>query len=463
MAHKSQKLINLFEFKRTATGATIFGKYVRVDETGEFLSVKDCIAVIIKCNAESAQKKLIRMKTSDIIVCTQPGIQYFKDDCYPVLGARLDMIAYMCFHLKSECARAVTKAIFEIGVQYLVRDQVRLQDSQGLAPMAHISQELMTLLEYKRTATGATIFGKAIRVDETGEFSSVQDCIATIDKCSAHSANYKLNYMKANGIIDCTQLGVTRFKHDEVSMILGARLDMVAYVCFHLKNERARAVIKRIFEIGIRCLVEEHEPLMILTQRKEATSTTDLSFARRCTREKERAVVEYIKQEFGSDGWVFDKSIDANNGYRPDALFRMSSHAIVVEVDENQHRGYDVKEEYIRIKKIQEDVGTPVIFIRFNPDKYVDNYGQTHISRWKFDANGVYFAHNQQNWAARLQTLRANILKYMGLLSSDSVSEVRLFFSNSNKRKHTEETGSKTSAQGMCNRTVSGGVFWRTT
>jgi hypothetical protein len=178
---------------------------------------------------------------------------------------------------------------------------------------------------------------------------------------------------------------------------------------------------------------------MTSQQNMELISTTDLSFARRCTREKERAVVDFIKQDFGSDGWVFDKTIDANNGYRPDALFRMSTHAIVVEVDENQHRGYDAIEEIIRVKKIQEDVGTPVIFIRFNPDKYVDNYGQTHIPHWRFDANGVYFAHNHQNWNARLQTLSANISKYMGFLPSLQISEVRLFFTT-NKRKCTKNT-----------------------
>jgi hypothetical protein len=320
--------------------------------------------------------------------------------------------------------------------------------------MAHNSQKLMTLLEYKRTASGATIFEKTIRVDETGEFSSVIDCIIAINKCTGKEAQKIIDYLKANGIIDYTQPGIQNFKDGSYS-VFGCRLDMLAYICFHLKSEHARAVTRGIFEIGVRYLVQDQAPHITSQQNKELISTTDLSFARRCTREKERAVVEFIKQEFGSDGWVFDKTIDANNGYRPDALFRMSTHAIVVEVDENQHLHYDVKEEFIRVKKIQEDVGTPVIFIRFNPDKYVDNYGQTHIPRWRFDANGIYFAHNHQNWNVRLQTLSANISKYMGLLPSLQISEVRLFF--------TTNKGLVPRGQNKRNRTVHLGVVWKTT
>jgi hypothetical protein len=295
--------------------------------------------------------------------------------------------------------------------------------------MVQNSQELMTLLEYKRTATGATIFGKSIRVDETGEFSSVKDCIVAISKCSENVAQKRVNSLKAEGIIDNTQPGITLFKHDGY-MVLGARLDMLAYICFHLKSERARTVIKRIFEIGVRYLVEDQTPHMTSQQNMELISTTDLSFARRCTREKERAVVDFIKQEFTSVGWLFDKSIDNNNGYRPDALLRMSSHAIVVEIDENQHARYDVVAEKVRIETIQKDVGTPVVFIRFNPDTYVNGDGKKHDPCWKFDASGLYFAHNREDWTTRLKTLRATLLRHMSQAPSDLISEVNLFFSN---------------------------------
>jgi hypothetical protein len=127
--------------------------------------------------------------------------------------------------------------------------------------MAHNSQKLMTLLEYKRTASGATIFGKTIRVDETGEFSSIEDCIVAISKCSENVAQKTLNSLKAEGIIDNTEPGVTLFEHDGY-MILGVRLDRLAYICFHLKSEHARSVTKVIFEIGVRYLVEDQAPHM---------------------------------------------------------------------------------------------------------------------------------------------------------------------------------------------------------
>ena len=59
---------------------------------------------------------------------------------------------------------------------------------------------------------------------------------------------------------------------------------------------------------------------------------------------------------------------------RPDIYFDLPTHAVVVEVDENQHIKYDDKCECARINEIVNGIGgRPVIFIRYNPDKILNN------------------------------------------------------------------------------------------
>jgi len=57
--------------------------------------------------------------------------------------------------------------------------------------------------------------------------------------------------------------------------------------------------------------------------------------------------------------------------YRPDFIFECPTHVIVFEVDEYQHSRYECSCEQIRMINLCQDFGgTPVVFIRFNPDSY---------------------------------------------------------------------------------------------
>ena len=64
--------------------------------------------------------------------------------------------------------------------------------------------------------------------------------------------------------------------------------------------------------------------------------------------------------------------------YRPDFIIDCISYFIIVEVDENQHRTYECRCEQARMINIVQDVGggLPVTFIRYNPDRYIDNMGK---------------------------------------------------------------------------------------
>lgn len=65
--------------------------------------------------------------------------------------------------------------------------------------------------------------------------------------------------------------------------------------------------------------------------------------------------------------------------YRPDFMIDCGTHVLIVEVDEDQHRGYDCTCEQARmINLFQDQGGMHTIFIRFNPDTYTDSHGERH-------------------------------------------------------------------------------------
>ena len=68
---------------------------------------------------------------------------------------------------------------------------------------------------------------------------------------------------------------------------------------------------------------------------------------------------------------------NACHRYRPDFLFDWGSHVCIVECDEDQHKGYACECEQARmINLFQDQGGTPVVFVRFNPDSYKDAGGK---------------------------------------------------------------------------------------
>ena len=91
---------------------------------------------------------------------------------------------------------------------------------------------------------------------------------------------------------------------------------------------------------------------------------------------------ENIKLLFESNGINFDyhdKIIqDATrcSARRPDFIIDKGTFKVIVEVDEYQHSSYERECEITRMKQIYFDLGGyNVVFIRYNPDKFVDNLG----------------------------------------------------------------------------------------
>ncbi len=87
---------------------------------------------------------------------------------------------------------------------------------------------------------------------------------------------------------------------------------------------------------------------------------------------KEMIVVNFLKNN--NIEFTHNKSIGIECGnYRPDILIDCNSHFIIIEIDENQHEGYDKNCEMARMNNIYISLGLPTIFLRYNPDAFTQN------------------------------------------------------------------------------------------
>jgi len=127
---------------------------------------------------------------------------------------------------------------------------------------------------------------------------------------------------------------------------------------------------------------------------------------------KEYSVVEYIKTKFPDLTWISDKKVkDGCSKRRPDLLLDLGYQIIIIEIDENQHSDYDCSCENKRIMEISQDLGhRPIVFIRFNPDDYIDN-GKNITSCWNNNKLGICTVKKskQNEWSYRLNVLEETI------------------------------------------------------
>jgi len=127
---------------------------------------------------------------------------------------------------------------------------------------------------------------------------------------------------------------------------------------------------------------------------------------------KEYAVVEFIQLWFPNFTWFADKQIkDGCSSKRPDLLLDLGYQIIIVEVDENQHNKYDCSCENKRLMEISQDLGhRPIIFIRFNPDDYININNERIRSCWSITKiTGIVKIEYKKEWNNRLECLKEQI------------------------------------------------------
>lgn len=127
---------------------------------------------------------------------------------------------------------------------------------------------------------------------------------------------------------------------------------------------------------------------------------------------KETATANFITENFPNFTWNIDKKVeDGCSKRRPDLMCDLGYQVLIVEVDENQHDTYDCSCENKRIMQISQDIGhRPLIFIRFNPDDYIDCSGNNIASCWTTTAKtGIIKIKNNDEWSKRLNLLKETI------------------------------------------------------
>lgn len=147
---------------------------------------------------------------------------------------------------------------------------------------------------------------------------------------------------------------------------------------------------------------------------------------------KERSVVDFVLNNFPNFSWVTDKKIqDGCSRRRPDLLLDLGYQAIIIEVDENQHINYDCSCENKRLMELSQDIGhRPIIFIRFNPDSYINKTNVIIKSCWRANQNGIFIItkDNNKEWNNRLDVLKNQIEYWSNNNTNKTIEIIHLFY-----------------------------------
>lgn len=147
---------------------------------------------------------------------------------------------------------------------------------------------------------------------------------------------------------------------------------------------------------------------------------------------KEQNIVSHVTKEFNNITIIYDKHIQ--NGCsrrRPDIMIDLGYQVIIVEIDENQHKAYDCSCENKRLMEISQDVGhRPIIFIRFNPDSYINNKNISVSSCWGLDSKGLCVIKKGKvnEWEARLVTLNNTIKYWLENVTDKTIELIHLYY-----------------------------------
>jgi len=147
---------------------------------------------------------------------------------------------------------------------------------------------------------------------------------------------------------------------------------------------------------------------------------------------KEKEVVDKIKEKFPDFTWVCDKKVeDGCSKRRPDLLLDMGDYIIIIEVDENKHTDYDCSCENKRLMELSQDLQhRPIVFIRFNPDSYMNQDGNKISSCWKTNKLGVIqiMKTKMSEWEERINILNQQIQYWIDNKTNKTIEIIQLFY-----------------------------------
>ena len=166
--------------------------------------------------------------------------------------------------------------------------------------------------------------------------------------CSKHKLDGMLNISKIKATKHlCSQCS------DQATMIFDR------YYCnTHIPLDQL-AVIKRL------CKIHDMDDSLTFIC-KECQSNRDRKKIR-----VEHQIVGYLNKNIIKQPTSTDRIIGNCSKRRPDLYYDCKTHAVIVEVDEHQHKGYVDTCECARVNQIVNDLGgLPLTIIRYNPDNF---------------------------------------------------------------------------------------------
>lgn len=275
---------------------------------------------------------------------------------------------------------------------------------------------------------------KCIYCDKTASFNFIGNGNKGVLLCGTHKKNGMLNMYHTCQFNNCTKCASYNFegekggkfcnKHKKDGMI-----NIYAKICITCPNQASN---KNYKGYCLRCYILQGNEVV------------------RNYKTKELAVADFILDNFKDYDWVLDKRVKGVNR-RPDLLLDLGHQILVVEVDENCHKGKRYNCENKRICEILEALKDdndqecieyldennekqnyklgirPIIVIRFNPDSFTNNFGETIRSAWGQNSKGISVINNKDDWSNRLSILSDHI-KYWINNESDKTLEIKYLF-----------------------------------
>jgi hypothetical protein len=142
---------------------------------------------------------------------------------------------------------------------------------------------------------------------------------------------------------------------------------------------------------------------------------------------KENHMTDFIKSEYKNEVMVFDKQTGGCSKRRPDCYIDKFTHIVIIECDENQHR--DTSCENKHMMELFQDFGNrPIVFIRFNPDKYITKNQKIPSSFKMHKSLDVPVVRDKIEWNNRLQLLKTFINKWLNEIPIKEVTNEYLFY-----------------------------------
>jgi len=159
----------------------------------------------------------------------------------------------------------------------------------------------------------------------------------------------------------------------------------------------------------------------------ECAQHTGIAKRVRNVRVQEKAVAEYLKTHFKNITLSEDKQLEGSCvKTRPDISCDFGNFILIVEIDENQHKGkaYTSCDTKRNVQLLLNGGSRPIVFIRFNPDSFKRN-GKVIPACFQKDNTGKLLLDHEDDWNVRLEKLRQEIENVMIQNDSKNVEDLK--------------------------------------